>query len=157
MKISLLAVGKISSPELRELVEKYTSRIVHYVPFEHIRIPDLKSTKSLTHDGQKQAEGKVILDNIKPSDYVILLDERGRQYGSREFSELLGQKANTLAGRLMFVVGGPYGFSAEVYDRANALISLSKMTFPHEVARMLVAEQIYRAMTIQRGEPYHHD
>ncbi len=157
MKISLLAVGKISSAELRKLVEMYASRIVHYIPFEHIQISDLKSTKSLTRDQQKQAEGKAILENIKPSDYVVLLDERGSQFGSREFSDLITQKANTLAGRLMFVVGGPYGFSGDVYGRSNFMISLSKMTFPHEVARMLVAEQIYRAMTIQRGEPYHHD
>lgn len=157
MKISLLAVGKIVGSEVRSLVDMYVSRIVHYMPFEHIQLPDLKNSRSLTHDQQKQAEGKMILDLVKSSDFVILLDERGRQYTSREFAALIDQKANTLSGRLIFVVGGPYGFSQEVYNRANGLIALSKMTFPHEVARLLIAEQIYRAMTIRKGEPYHHD
>lgn len=157
MKISLIAVGKIASPQLRELVELYSSRLVHYIPFEHIQIADLKNTKALTIQQQKVAEGKAILDNLRPGDFVILLDERGKHYTSREFSEFLRQKANSLSGRLVIIVGGPYGFSEEVYNRANGLLSLSKMTFPHEVARMLIVEQLYRAMTIQRGEPYHHD
>ncbi|MGM9870632.1 MAG: 23S rRNA (pseudouridine(1915)-N(3))-methyltransferase RlmH [Muribaculaceae bacterium] len=157
MKISLLAVGKLAPGPLRELLEMYAGRLVHYVPFEHVSIPDVKNVRALTSEQQKQAEGRALLDNIKPSDFVILLDERGRQYTSRELSEMLRRKANTLAGRLVIVVGGPYGFSKDVYGRADGLLSLSKMTFPHEVARMLIVEQLYRAMTIQRGEPYHHD
>ncbi len=157
MKISLLAVGKIASAPIRELVEVYTSRLTHYIPFDHISLPDLRNTKTLTRDQQKQAEGKAILDSLRPSDFVILLDERGRQFSSRELSEMVQQKANSLAGRMVFVVGGPYGFSQEVYARANSKLSLSKMTFPHEMARMLIVEQLYRAMTILRGEPYHHD
>lgn len=157
MKITLLAVGKIAAAPVRELVEMYSSRLVHYIPFEHTQIADLKNTKALTFQQQKQAEGKAILENLRPSDFVLLLDERGREYTSRELSEMIRQKSNTLSGRLVFVVGGPYGFSDEVYDRANGKLSLSKMTFPHEVARMLIVEQLYRAMTILRGEPYHHD
>lgn len=157
MKITLIAVGKMAESRLRDLVEMYISRLTHYIPFEYLQIADLKGSRGISNQQQKQAEGKAILDSLKSSDYVILLDERGKQFTSRELSQMIQQKANTLTGRLVIVVGGPYGFSEDVYSRANGLMSLSKMTFPHEVARMLIVEQLYRAMSIQRGEPYHHD
>lgn len=157
MKVTLIAVGKMGAGPLRELVEMYSARLGHYLPFEHIQIPDVKNTRAIDAGRQKQAEGKAILAAVKATDHVLLLDERGRQCTSRELAATLRQKANTLPGRLVIVTGGPYGFSEEVYARANGLMSLSKMTFPHEVARMLIVEQLYRAMTILRGEPYHHD
>lgn len=157
MKISLICVGHTTYTPFKEGIERYTRRIVHYVPFELKEIPDIRTTKGMTEHKQKELEGETILSAIAPNDYVMLLDEKGKEYTSMEFAKLLSDKMVTLPGRLIFVVGGPYGFSDKVYARANSKISLSKMTFPHELVRLFFVEQIYRAYTIMRGEPYHHD
>lgn len=142
---------------LRELFERYAGRIPHYMPFDAVAIPDVKVTKGLTADMQKQREGEAILARVAPGDFVVLMDERGREMTSREFSVFIDKKATTLSRGLVFVIGGPYGFSDKVYERADMKMGLSKLTFTHEMARVLTVEQIYRAMTILRGEPYHHD
>lgn len=157
MKIMLLCVGRTEYTPFREATDRYLKRIPHYVPIEYVELPDIKTTKSLTEQKQKEQEGKTLLSKLSNSDYVVLLDERGREYTSRQFSDFIQSKMLTLPGRLVFIVGGPYGFSDEVYSRANDKLSLSKMTFPHELVRLFFVEQIYRAMTIMRGEPYHHD
>lgn len=157
MKIQLLCVGRTTYAPFQEGIERYAKRIVRYVPFEIKEIPDVKTTKSTTEAKQKQQEGQAILSSLQPGDFLMLLDERGKQYTSREFSKFITDKMAQLPGRLIFAVGGPYGFSEDVYARADAQISLSKMTFPHEMVRLFFTEQIYRAMTISRGEPYHHD
>ncbi len=157
MKLAVCAIGKIAFAPYQEAVERYAQRLVHYLPFEIKEIPDIKNTKALTAELQKVQEGALLLKWLAPNDYLILMDERGKQYGSREFSSLIAEKMHSVPGRLVFAIGGPYGFSQEVYARANGMISLSKMTFPHELARVILVEQLYRAMTIQRGEPYHHD
>jgi len=142
---------------LRQLFDRYAGRIPHYMPFEAVSIPDVKAAKGLTADMQKQHEGEAIMARITPGDFVVLMDERGREMTSREFSVFIDRKASTLSRNLVFVVGGPYGFSDKVYARADMRMGLSKLTFTHEMARVLTVEQIYRAMTILRGEPYHHD
>lgn len=156
MKITLLVVGKTADTHIQALLQDYQKRLGHYVPFTLTVIPELKNTKSLTSEQQKQAEGELILRNITTSTDMILLDERGKEFRSREFADYLQKKMSS--GRdLVFVVGGPYGFSDAVYQRANGQISLSKMTFSHQMVRLFFVEQIYRAMTILRGEPYHHE
>ena len=156
MKITLLVVGKTTDVHIEALLQDYQKRLVHYVPFNLMVIPELKNTKSLTAEQQKQAEGELILRQITPSTDMILLDERGKEYRSIEYAEYLQKKMSS--GRdVVFVVGGPYGFSQAVYERANGKISLSKMTFSHQMVRLFFVEQIYRAMTILRGEPYHHE
>ncbi len=157
MKIVVVAVGKIAYAPYREAAERYATRLPHYIPFDIKEIPDLKNTKALTCDQQKRQEGALILNALSASDYVVIMDERGKECTSREFSALISDKMVTLSGRLVFVIGGPYGFSPDVYRRANGKISLSKMTLPHELARVTLLEQLYRTMTIMRGEPYHHD
>ena len=157
MKITLLTVGKTTDSTLSGAISKFCDRISHYVDFEINVVPDLRSTKGLSESQQKKKEGVAILGMIKSSDRVVLLDERGKEYTSREFSELLQKRMSASDKRLVFVVGGPYGFSDDVYERADAKMSLSKMTFPHEMVRLFFVEQLYRAMTILRGEPYHHD
>ncbi len=157
MKIVLLVVGKTATDYLTEGIERYIKRISHYVPFELKVLPDVKLPKNADSTKQKQIEGESFLKEFSPNDHVVLLDERGREYTSREFSSYIDKKMVTLPGKLFFVVGGPYGFSSEMYSRANDKISLSKMTFSHEMVRLFFVEQIYRAMTILRGEPYHHD
>ncbi len=142
---------------LRELYERYVARIPHYMPFEAVAIPDIKSGRSLGTEQQKQREGETILARICPGDYVVLMDERGREMTSREFASFIDKKASSLSRNLVFVIGGPYGFSDNVYARADMKMGLSRLTFTHEMARVLTVEQIYRAMTILRGEPYHHD
>ena len=142
---------------LRELLERYATRIPHYMPFEIIVIPDVKTSRALPAEQQKLREGQAIIAAINGSDYVVLFDERGRELTSNEFATFIDRKASTLSRNLVFVIGGPYGFSQEIYDRANMLMGLSKMTFTHEMARVLAVEQIYRAQTILRGEPYHHN
>jgi 23S rRNA (pseudouridine1915-N3)-methyltransferase len=137
-------------------IADYSERIGHYMPFSITTIPELKNTKSLTEEQQKQAEGEQILKLIQPSDTVVLLDEHGHEYRSVELASWLEQKRNT-ARRLVFVIGGPYGFSQAVYTRANEKISLSKMTFSHQMVRLIFTEQLYRACTIIKGEPYHHE
>lgn len=156
MKITLLVVGKTTDSHIDMLLQEYQKRLLHYVPFSLIVIPEIKNTKSLTVEQQKQAEGELILRNISSSTDMILLDERGKEFRSVEYADYLQKKM--LSGRdVMFVVGGPYGFSQAVYERANGKISLSKMTFSHQMVRLFFVEQIYRAMTILRGEPYHHE
>lgn len=157
MKIQLMAIGTMREAPLRELFERYSSKIPFYMPFEAVVIPDVKASKGLTPELQKQREGEAILSRVGNGDFLVLLDERGAEFTSRRLAEFIDKKANSLARNLVFVIGGPYGFSKSVYDRADSLLSLSKMTFTHEMARVITAEQIYRAMTILRGEPYHHD
>lgn len=142
---------------LVEAVERYRKRLGHYIPFEYSVIPDVKNTRGMTETKQKDAEGLQILSAVGPRDFVVLLDERGKEFTSREFASYIDRRMVSLAGNLVFVVGGPYGFSEAVYNRANDKLSLSRMTFSHEMVRLFFVEQLYRAMTILRGEPYHHD
>ena len=156
MKITLLLTGKTVDNRLISLIDDYRQRLIHYVPFEIVVLPDLKNAKSLTEEQIKTAEGEAILRFLTPSMDVLLLDEHGREYRSIEFADFLQRKMS--AGRdLVLVIGGPYGFSPAVYDRANGKISFSQMTFSHQMIRLMAIEQIYRAMTILRGEPYHHE
>lgn len=158
MKISLYIIGKTTAAYLREGIDIYLKRLKHYVPFEIIQIPDVKVTKGMTEAVQKVKEGELFLEQIRQADHVILLDERGKEMTSREFASFLDKRmASAGAGNIIFVVGGPYGFSEAMYERADSKLSFSKMTFSHEMIRLLFVEQIYRAMTILRGEPYHHD
>lgn len=156
MKTLLILVGKTTDRHFQAGIADYTERIGHYMPFELVTIPELKNTKSLSEDQQKTAEGEQILKLIQPSDTVVLLDEHGRELRSIEFARWLEQKRNT-ARRLIFIIGGPYGFSPAVYARANEQLSLSKMTFSHQMIRLTFTEQVYRACTIIKGEPYHHE
>lgn len=157
MKITLVCIGKTRDSNIAQSIAGYSSRLTHYINFEFIALPDLKSTSKLTEQQQKEKEGAMILSSIQPSDRVILLDERGRMLTSREFAVALDRQMGSGLKRLVFVIGGPYGFSQAVYDRADSKLSLSKMTFSHEMVRLFFVEQVYRAMTILRGEPYHHD
>jgi 23S rRNA (pseudouridine1915-N3)-methyltransferase len=156
MKITLLVVGKTTDERLTSLISDYKQRLSHYVPFELAVIPDLKNAKSLTVDQIKSAEGELILRALTPAMDVILLDEHGREYRSVEFADFL-QKKMSSGKDLTLVIGGPYCFSKEVYQRANGKLSLSQMTFSHQMIRLMAIEQIYRAMTILRNEPYHHE
>lgn len=156
MKTILILVGKTQSKIFKVGIDDYVSRIEHYMPFSITTIPGLKNTKSLSEDQQKQKEGELILKEIQPSDTVVLLDEHGADFRSVEYANWLKQKQNT-ARRLIFIIGGPYGFSPDVYARANEKISLSRMTFSHQMVRLIFTEQLYRACTIIKGEPYHHE
>jgi 23S rRNA (pseudouridine1915-N3)-methyltransferase len=157
MKIQLVAVGKTTSPILRELTQHYLDRLKHYVPTEVKIIDDIRAGKGLTQQRQKELEGEAILASVQTSDRVILLDENGKEMTSREFAGYAERQMSSGVKRLIFVVGGPYGFSEAVYARADGKLSLSRMTFNHEMVRVFFVEQLYRAMTILRGEPYHHD
>ncbi|WP_026956186.1 23S rRNA (pseudouridine(1915)-N(3))-methyltransferase RlmH [Algoriphagus vanfongensis] len=156
MTIKLIAIGKTDHKAILELIDEYSKRLNFYVKFELEIIPDLKNTKSLSESLQKEKEGELILKKVIPSDDLILLDERGKSYSSVDFSNYIQKKMNAGLKQLIFVIGGPYGFSDAVYTRANGKISLSKMTFSHQMIRPFFVEQIYRAFTILRGEPYHH-
>lgn len=156
MKTLLILVGKTTSKVFNTGINDYVERISHYMPFDIITIPELKNTKSITEEQQKEKEGELILKHIQPGDTLVLLDEHGKEFRSIELANWLERKQQTCR-RLVFVIGGPYGFSKEVYDKANEKISLSKMTFSHQMVRVIFAEQIYRAFTIIRGEPYHHE
>lgn len=156
MEISLIVIGKTNARYLQEGIDEYIKRLKHYIPYSITVLHDIKNTKKLTEEQQKEAEGKLMLDALKPGDCLVLLDERGKEFTSVAFADYLQRKMNAGLRRLVFVIGGPYGFSQSVYDRADEKISLSKMTFSHEMIRLFFTEQIYRAMTIQRGEPYHH-
>lgn len=156
MKTLLIQVGKTVNKHFQAGINDYVERISHYMPFDVVTIPELRNTKNLTEDQQKQAEGELILKQLQPSDTVVLLDEHGQQFRSVDFARWLQQKQNT-ARRLIFVIGGPYGFSPAVYSRANEQVSLSLMTFSHQMIRLTFTEQIYRACTIIKGEPYHHE
>jgi 23S rRNA (pseudouridine1915-N3)-methyltransferase len=155
MRITLIESGKTKDPFIREGVELFRRRIVRYVPFQVVTLPDLKNTRNMSMKEVQEKEGKLLLKRVKPGDYVILLDERGKEFHSIAFAEYL----NGLEGRvshLLFVIGGPYGFSKGVYNRADARLSLSKLTFSHQLVRVIFMEQLYRAYTILKGEPYHH-
>lgn len=156
MKTVLILIGKTTNKHFVAGINDYSERINHYMPFEIKVIQEIKNTKSLTEDQQKIAEGSLILKLLQPSDTVVLLDEHGEEMRSVAFAKWLqGKQFN--ARRLVFVIGGPYGFSQEVYDRATELVSLSKMTFSHQMVRLIFTEQLYRACTIIKGEPYHHE
>lgn len=157
MKITLLAIGKTNARFLQEGIDQYTKRLSHYIPFELKILPDVKTTKALTNEKQKEMEGQMFLSAIGQGDWVTLLDEKGKEFTSREFASYIDKKNITIPKNLIFIIGGPYGFSQEMYNRANEKLSLSKMTFSHEMIRLFFVEQIYRAMTILKGEPYHHD
>ena len=157
MKIELFVVGKTNHNYLSPGIEDYLKRINRYIQFSICCISDAKNTKNLSQQQQKNAEGQNILVAIENSDYVVLLDEHGKEYKSIEFASLIDKKMQTVAKRLVFVVGGPYGFSEDVYKRANEKISLSKMTFPHDLIRLIFVEQLYRAFSILNHEPYHHE
>jgi len=156
MNIKLIAIGKTDSAALQQLISTYEKRLVRYINFELQLLPDIKNSKSLTEELQKVKEGELILSNIGSSHYLILLDERGKEYTSVAFADELQKKMNTSIKQLTFVIGGPYGFSQEVYNRANGKLSLSKLTFSHQMIRLFFIEQLYRAFTILRNEPYHH-
>lgn len=156
MKTILLLVGKTVDKHFIAGINDYAERISHYMPFEIVTIPELKNTKNLSEEQQKTMEGELILKQLQSSDTVVLMDEHGKEFTSMEYARWLEQKRNT-ARRLIFVIGGPYGFSPKVYERANEKISLSRMTFSHQMVRLIMTEQIYRACTIIKGEPYHHE
>jgi 23S rRNA (pseudouridine1915-N3)-methyltransferase len=156
MKIKLLAVGKTDETYLSEGIEKYLKRLKHYIPFELIVIPDVKQGGKLLPEKIKEEEGKLIRNKLEVSDYVILLDENGSTLSSQEFSTFIQKKMNVVTSNLVFVIGGAFGFSPEIYKRANERISLSRMTFSHQMVRLFFVEQIYRAFTILKGEKYHH-
>lgn len=157
MKVTLISVGALREPPLRELATKFSARLPHYMPFEILEVADSPKFLSAAIDTRKAREGEAILEKISPGDFVVLFDERGREMTSREFATFIDRKMATLSRNLVFVIGGPYGFSDAVYQRADMQLCLSKMTFTHEMARVVAIEQIYRAATILRGEPYHHD
>ena len=157
MRLTLLTVGKTDIPWVRDGLEMYLSRIRHYVPFELREIPELKGVSSLGREQIKEREGDLILKQIRPADEVVLLDEHGRTYRSLAFAEWLGRRMAGSGRDLVFVIGGAYGFSDAVYARADGKLSLSEMTFSHQLVRTIFAEQLYRAFTILRGEPYHHE
>lgn len=157
MKITLLTVGKTDKDWVKQGMDIYISRLKHYIPFSVVEIPELKNVSSLTKDQIKTREGELILKNVRPADDLILMDERGRQYTSIELAKVIQDKISYVGKDMVFVIGGAYGFSEDVYRRADSKISLSKMTFSHQMVRAIFVEQIYRAFTIMRGEPYHHE
>ena len=157
MNIELLCIGKDNADAFEEALSQYVKKIKQYNNFDIVVIPYLKNTKSLSFEEQKKKEGELLLKKIAVSDFVVLLDERGREISSVEFAKFLQQKMNSGIKKLIFVIGGAYGFSEAVYQRQNAKISLSKLTFPHLMTRLIFTEQLYRAFTILHNEPYHHD
>ena len=156
MKTILILVGKTTDKHFQAGISDYVERIGHYMPFDIVTIPELKNTKNLSEEQQKTMEGELILKQLQPSDTLVLLDEHGKELRSIELAKWLEQKQQ-IARRLVFVIGGPYGFSEAVYSRANEKLSLSKLTFSHQMVRLVFTEQIYRACTIIKGEPYHHE
>ena len=157
MKIKLIYVGKTSKKFLEDGEKEYTKRVKRYVPFETIELPDIKNAKKRSEDEIKNLEAESILKNIKPNDVVILLDEKGKEMTSVKFSKYIQKQFNSGSQGLVFVIGGPYGFSDSVYERADDKLALSKLTFSHQMIRMFFIEQLYRALTILKGEPYHHE
>lgn len=157
MKISLLVIGKTDAGYFSQGIQEYENRLKHYLPFEMQVIPDIKNVKNLSEEQQKGKEGELILKNLLAGDYLVLLDERGKDFSSLQFASYIEKKTHTINKRLIFVIGGPYGFSKAVYDKAAEKISLSKMTFSHQMIRLVFVEQLYRAMTILNNEPYHHE
>jgi len=157
MKIQLTVVGKTSQNFVQEGLDEFCHRLKHYIPFELYIIQDIKNTKILSKEQQKEKEGELILKNIQPEDYVVLLDERGKEFSSVQFAGYIEKRKHHVSKKLIFVIGGPYGFSQKVYDTASEKISLSKMTFSYQIIRLIFVEQLYRAMTILNNEPYHHE
>lgn len=157
MKVCLLVIGKTDAAYLRSGIEEYEKRLNRYLPYEMKVLPDVKNARNLEEEVQKEKEGKMLLEEIQRTDWVVLLDDKGRQHSSLEFSNYLAQKMLGGIKRLVFVIGGPYGFSPAVYQRTNEKLSLSKMTFSHQMVRLIFVEQLYRGMTILKGEPYHHE
>lgn len=157
MRIHVMFIGKTMGKLFQEAISDYQQRLTHYVPFAIEEVPDLKNTKSLTEEQQKEKEADMVFDRLQSGDVLVLLDEKGKEFTSREFSTFLENKMHTVNKRLVLLIGGPYGFSQRIYDAAQGKISLSKMTFSHQMVRLFLIEQIYRAFTIMRGEPYHHD
>jgi 23S rRNA (pseudouridine1915-N3)-methyltransferase len=157
MKTILVLVGKTTDKHFQAGINDYVDRIGHYMPFELVTIPELKNTKSLSEAQQKTTEGELILKQIQSSDTVVLLDEHGKELRSVEFADYMKRKLNTTNRRLVFIIGGPYGFSPAVYEAAQEKLSLSKMTFSHQMIRLIFVEQLYRAMSILNGSPYHHE
>ncbi|MEX0362864.1 MAG: 23S rRNA (pseudouridine(1915)-N(3))-methyltransferase RlmH [Allomuricauda sp.] len=156
MQITLIAIGKTDSAELSQLINIYEKRLGHYIKFQFKILPDLKNTKNLSESQQKEKEGELLLSQIHSSDHLVLLDENGRHYSSMEFSKFLQKKMNSGLKNLVLVIGGPYGFSDPVYSRSQEKLSLSQMTFSHQMVRLFLVEQLYRGFTILRNEPYHH-
>lgn len=157
MKILLLVIGKTDEDYLITGIKKYIGRLGHYVSFEMKEIPDIRNRKTLSEEQQKKAESFLLLQQLQPGDHVVLLDENGTSYTSVAFAENLEKLMASGAKRIVFVIGGPYGFAQEVYDKANAKMALSAMTFSHQMVRLIFVEQLYRAFTILKGEPYHHN
>lgn len=157
MKLTLLTVGKTDIKWVKEGLDMYSSRLSHYVPFRLVEIPELKNVSALTKEQIKEKEGALILKNLKASDELVLLDEKGDEYRSIEFASMIQAKMSQSGRDMVFVIGGAYGFSSEVYKRCDKKISLSRMTFSHQIVRTIFAEQLYRAFTIIKGEPYHHE
>ncbi|NLP56977.1 23S rRNA (pseudouridine(1915)-N(3))-methyltransferase RlmH [Lutibacter sp. B1] len=157
MKIKLLAIGKTDDKNLQTLIDTYQNRLKHYVSFKLEVIPDIKNVKNLSEQQQKEKEGELILKKLEATDQLILLDEKGKELRSIEFSKYLQKKMNAGIKQLVLVIGGPYGFSDTVYQKAQGKVSLSKMTFSHQMIRLFITEQLYRAFTILKNEPYHHE
>ena len=157
MKIKLIAIGKTDDKNLIKLIETYQSRLKHYIKFDLHIIPDIKNVKNMSEKQQKEKEGELILKQLQPTDQLILLDEKGKEFRSIEFSKYLQKKMNSGIKQLVFVIGGPYGFSSEVYNKSQGKVSFSKMTFSHQMIRLFVVEQLYRAFTILKNEPFHHE
>lgn len=157
VKIHLILIGKTTDKRIDSLVAEYADRVGHYIPFSLEVIPELKNTKSLTPEQQKEREGELIRKSLRDGDHIVLLDEGGKEFRSVEFANYLQQRQHTVARRMVFIVGGPYGFAPAIYALASEKVSLSRMTFSHQMVRLFFVEQIYRAMTILRGEPYHHE
>jgi 23S rRNA (pseudouridine1915-N3)-methyltransferase len=158
MKVQLFVVGKTTQDFVRKGTEEFCSRLQHYLPsFEMEVIPDIKNTKNLSFDQMKEREGELILKYFQPGDFIVLLDEHGKEFTSLAFAGYMEKKAYSVSKRLVFVIGGPYGFSSKVYAAAQEQISLSRMTFSHQLIRLIFVEQLYRAMTILNNEPYHHE
>lgn len=157
MKIKLILIGKTTESELVKLIENYRKRLTHYVPFEMIVIPEIKNGKNFTFEQLKEKEADLLLERLDANEEIILLDERGKQFTSVQFADFVSSKMLYSAKNVTFVIGGAYGFSEKIYNKANGLLSLSAMTFSHQMIRLLFVEQLYRAMTIIKGEPYHHD
>ncbi|WP_152287404.1 23S rRNA (pseudouridine(1915)-N(3))-methyltransferase RlmH [Flavicella marina] len=157
MKIKLLAIGKTDDKNLNTLITTYQNRLKHYVKFDLEIIPDIKNVKNLSESQQKEKEGELILKKLQPTDQLILLDEKGKDFRSLEFANYLQKKMNSGIKQLVFVIGGPYGFSEAIYKKSMGKVSFSKMTFSHQMIRLFVVEQVYRAFTILKNEPYHHE
>ena len=157
MKLQLFFIGRTVGTVYPALINEYVQRLAHYIPIQVEEIPDLKNTKNLTQEQQKEREADQVFERLQPGDVLILLDEHGKEMTSREFSQWMEQKLQVVPRRLVLLIGGPYGFAPRIYEAAQQKISLSKMTFSHQMVRLFLVEQLYRAFTIMRGEPYHHD